>query len=258
MYGRRLKAIVAVVLVVVLFWGLFGHHPTTLATRSPFELEEPKGPYAATMTLKTNGAHFVTYEIRDDHSDDEQIVTAAFPNVTYSTYWHDNRTVTRYVSETEEQYRRTLQIDDDERVLHRDDESLTAVVVDSDEDDASDGQGLLLSVLTYPGYRRTGTTTVAGEEAVVYEAQGGWYEPPRTRIGSETIRVENAEGVLVVDSDTRQLYAANVTFESVPAGTWATYLYEDYVEGSRTSSNISVKIRPGPTDADRPMWASDV
>lgn len=254
MYGRRLNAVVAVVLAVVLLWGLFGHHPTTRATGSPFEPGEPAGPYAATMTLETNGAHFVTYEIRDDHADGEQLVTASFPNVTFTTYWHDNRTVTRYVSETEEQYRRTLRLDDDERVLQRDDESLTAVVADSDEDDASDGPGLLLSVLSSPGYERTGTTTVAGEAAIVYEARSGWYEAPRT--GSETIRVENAAGTLVVGSDTGQLYAANVTYETVPAGTWAAYLYEDYVEGSRTSTDVTVEYRPGPTDVDRPAWAS--
>lgn len=126
------------------------------------------------MSLSTTGNPFVAYDIRNDEPDGQVRLIAEFENVTYMTYWHDNRSVTRSKSRTRKQYKQMLDLGEDERLVRQGNESMTAVVVDTDDESPGGGRGLLVTVLEFPGYERTGTTTYEGQEVVVYAAQSGW------------------------------------------------------------------------------------
>lgn len=254
--NRRRKIAVGVLIVgVALLYGLFGYHPAAAGTDAPFGDAEPNGSYTSHMSLSTNGNHFVTYDVRNDDPDGELLLTAAFENVTYTTYWHENRSVTRSKSATKTQYEQMLHLNADERLVRQDNESMTAVVVDSEEDSPGGGRGLLLTVLEYPEYEHTGTTTYEGHEADVYTAQSGWFNTQNFESGRTAYNVESASGVLYVDADSRQLLYSNVTFEFVRAETWGEYFVNKQFRGESPTTSIDVAVDPGATNVTRPEWA---
>lgn len=252
---RRWIIAVGVVVGVAVLYGLFGYHPATAAAGAPFEDAEPDGSYASTMSLATNGNRFVAFDIIDDESDGQILHTTAFENVTYTTYWHDNRSVTRSESRTETQYDQMRRLDGDERLVSQDNESMTAVVVDPDEDTPGGGVGLLLTVLEYPGYERTGATTYEGREVVVYAAKSGWYTTENVDSGRTAYHIESASGVLYVDADTDQLLYANVTFQFVRAETWGESLLGKHLRGDAVTTSIDIDVDPGSRNVTRPEWA---
>lgn len=254
--SRRRKIAVAVVLVgIALLYGLFGYHPAAAGGDAPFDDAEPNGSYTSHMSLSTNGNHFVAYDIRNDDPDGQLLLTAEFENVMYTTYWHENRSVTQYRAASQTQYEQILELSGDERLVRQDNESMTAVVVDTHEESPGGGRGLLLTVLEHPGYERTGTTTYAGREVVVYAVQSGWYNTENAETGSTAYNVESAAGVLYVDADTEQLLYANVTFQFVRAETLGEYLISKHLRGESPTTSIDVAVDPGPTNVTRPEWA---
>lgn len=255
MNRRWIIALGVVVVGVAVLYGLFGYQPATAATGAPFDDAEPDGSYAATMALSTNGNRFVAFDIIDDEPDGQILHTTAFENVTYTTYWHDNRSVTRSESRTETQYERMRRLDQGERLVRQDNESMTAVVVDTDEDSPGGGEGLLLTVLEYPGYERTGTTTYDGRDVLVYAARSGWYTTENRESERTAYHIDSASGVLYVDADTEQLLYTNVTFQFVPAETWGEYLASKHLRGESVTTSIDITVDPGSRNVTRPEWA---
>ena len=254
--NRKHKFALGVVLVVAaLLYGLFGYHPATAGTDTPFDDAEPDGSYVSNMSLSTNGNHFVAYDMSHDASDGQILLTARFENVTYTTYWHENRSVTWSKATTEQQYEQMVHLSADERLVRQNNESRTAVVVDMDEESPGGGRGLLLTVLEYPAYERTGTTTYNGREAVVYAAQSGWYNTENFASGETAHKIETASGVLYVDDDTEQLLYANVSFQFVRAETWGDYIFTKHLRGESPTTSIDVAVDPGVTNVTRPEWA---
>ncbi|WP_053948972.1 hypothetical protein [Halolamina sediminis] len=255
MNRNRKIAVGVVVIGIALLYGLVGYHPASAGTAAPFDDAEPNGSYTSHMSLSTNGNHFVTYDIRTDEPDGQLLLTAAFENVTYTTYWHQNRSVTRSKPATRTQYEQMLHLSADERLVRQDNESMTAVVVDTDEDPPGGGRSLLLSVLEYPEYEHTGTTTYDSRAVDVYTAQSGWHNTHNFASGRTAYNVESASGVLYVDADTEQLLYSNVTFQFVRAATWGEYLVTKYVRGESPTTSIDVAVDPGATNVTRPGWA---
>ena len=208
------------------------------------------------MSLETDGSRFVSYEIRDDHSDGEQLVKAQFQNVTYTRYWHDNQTVTKAVADTEMEYRQVLRPGTNERIRRHNNESMTAIIVTTGEEDASDGQGLLLTALEHPGYEHSGMVTYDGVKVEVYEPKSGWFEASRLTGSDTTYRVGEASGVMYVDPETGQLLYANVSYDRGAAGTWGHYLVKKYIQDDVVSTSVTVEYHPGETDVERPAWAT--
>jgi len=243
------------VAVATLLWGLVGYQPVTEPAETPYDGNRPNGSYAVTMGLETNGEQFVRYDVRHDSEDGESIGTAYFDNATYTVYWDGTRSVTRSDSDTKAQYRRMLRTGDGERVVHRDNELMTAVITDANDTNGLGGQGLLLSTLEYTVYERVETTRYEGREVAVYEPQNGWYrlDSLGTSKGPR-LKVENAEGVLYVDPDTRQLYYANVSYDHVNAATWGEYAITKYGKGEVGSLNVTVEYRLGRTAVEPPEW----
>jgi hypothetical protein len=255
--NRRRKILVGVVVVVAaLLYGLLGYQPATAGTDAPFDDAEPNGSYVSNMSLSTNGNHFVAYNMSHDASDGQTLLTAEFENVSYTTYWHENRSVMRSKSTTEQQYEEMLHLSADERLVRQNNDSMTAVVVDTDENPPGGGRGLLLSVLEYPAYEPTGTTTYEGREAVVYAAQSGWYNTENFASGRTAHKIEAASGVLLVDADTEKLLYANVTFQFVRAETWGDYILTKQLRGESPTTSVDVAIDPGSTNVTQPEWAS--
>lgn len=254
--SRRGKIAVGVVVMgVAVLYGLFGYHPAAAGTDAPFDDIEPNGSYASNMSLSTNGNRFVAYDIRNDEPDGQVLLTAEFENVTYTTYWHDNRTVTRSRSRTVKQYKQMRHRSEDERLVSQNNESMTAVMVDTDEESPGGGRALLRTVLEYPGYERTGTTTYEGHEVVVYAARTGWYNTENFETGRTAYNIESASGVLYVDADTEQLRYTNVTFQFVRAETWGDYLATKHLRGESPTTSIDIAVDPGSTNVTRPEWA---
>jgi hypothetical protein len=254
--NQRYKIALGMVVVgVAVLYGLFGYHPAAAGTDAPFDDAEPNGSYVSNMSLSTNGNHFVSYDIINDAPDGQILLTADFENVTYTTYWHENRSVTRSKSATEKQYEQMLHLSDDERLVRQNNESMTAVIVDTDEESPGGGRGLLRLVLEYPGYERTGTTTYEGREVVVYAAQSGWYNTENFASGETAHKIEAASGVLYVDADSKQLRYANVTFQFVRAETWGDYLLNKHLRGESPTTSIDVAVDPRSTNVTRPEWA---
>ncbi|GAB7012821.1 hypothetical protein [Halolamina salina] len=257
MNRRRTVAVVVLAIAVALLYGLFGYHPAAAGTDAPFDDAEPDGSYSSNMSLSTNGNQFVAYDISNDEPDGEMLLTAEFEDVTYTTYWHENRSVTRSVASTATQYEQLLELSADERLVRQNNETMTAVVVDTDEESPGGGRSLLLTVLEYPEYERTGTTTYEGRKVAVYAAQSGWYNTANFESGRTAYNVELASGVLYVDAETDQLLYANVTFRFVRAETVGEYLLNKHLRGESATTSIDVAVDPGPTNVTRPEWAPE-
>lgn len=254
---RRLVALALLALVGALAAGLFLQSPVDGQAEAPFDAGVPEEPYAASMSLTTDGERFVEYRMVDDRGDGQQYDRRAFPTATYTTYWNGSHELTHLEADGREDYERFTAANDDGRYLRRDDDAMRATVLENGTDpplaDQPQPEALLAATLSHPGYERTGTTTDAGTEVVVYSATAGWYEPEGAQRG-DGFRVIDADGEIHVEPDTGTLYYADVQYTAVRAGTWGEYLHERYVADRAVRTGITYEYEPGPVDATEPDW----
>lgn len=255
----------AIVLLTATFIaGLFLYTPPAPTAASPYTQVTPANDYTADATLTVNGNEYVTVHIRHDEADGQFVVTRDYPNVTNTIYYEDGEAYQRVVADTEQRYRSYTKVTGEERVVSRDDSSMTAVIYEPNSLLPQEGRSHpavpFEPALRYPGYERVDDRSYYGEGIAVFDPQPGWYS---VSVGapssSERVyRVTNASGKIYVNEETRVLHRAHVQYQVVNTDSWGmAFVKDNWATNDVRVITVSYEYQPEEVDITRPEWAEE-
>lgn len=209
------------------------------------------------------------FELYQQHPDDDLFWLVSHDSAesatdTATTY---NKTDTYDVLgiETDDPYRVTT-------VQRQDPETDREETLQSVEEQLGWHRGVITAALWYPDYEQVGTDTVGDRAVDVYEPRQGWMRGESSSGDTTTYRITDADGTLLVDSDTGTVVGADVSYGyTASAETYYDYVQTRYFEDPTHElstlpaevipesghSEIEIEVKTEETgEITRPEWAN--